>query len=61
MKTGTWKVNFKIELDGIEVDFDELPADIKAGILALVKGGTTEGGFYIPTLDDMKKSGCWHD
>ena len=60
MKKGKWKVSFKIELDGLEVDFDELPGGTQRGILALVTRGRTEGSFYITEKGDIKR-GVYRD
>ena len=43
MKTGWWKVNFDITLEGLGVDFDELSEDSKRHILALMAQGCVAG------------------
>ena len=43
MKTGLWKVNFDITLEGLGVDFDELSEDSKRHILALMAQGCVAG------------------
>lgn len=58
MKRGTWSVNFKIEMNGIEIDFNELPKGVQKGILMLVKDGHTEGCFSIAN-EKYRKAGEW--
>ena len=43
MKTGRWKVHFDVTLDGVGIDFDELPASEKRRIQRLLAFGTVAG------------------
>lgn len=43
MRTGWWKVRFDVMLDGIEIDFDELPKEEKRRIQNLLADGVVAG------------------
>ena len=49
MKTGWWKVHFDVTLDGVGIDFDELPASEKRRIQRLLGFGTVAGEVTVPT------------
>lgn len=43
MKSGWWKIQFSVTLDGIEIDFDELPVEVKRRVLRQVAQGAVAG------------------
>lgn len=43
MKRGWWKIRFDVTLDGIGIDFDELPLESKKKIQALLAQGCVAG------------------
>lgn len=43
MKRGWWKVRFDVTLDGIGIDFDELSAQSKRNIQAMLAQGCVAG------------------
>lgn len=43
MRTGWWKVRFDVMLDGIEIDFDELPKEEKHRVQKLLANGVVAG------------------
>lgn len=43
MKSGWWKIQFSVTLDGIEIDFDELPVEVKRKVLRQVAQGAVAG------------------
>lgn len=45
MKTDCWSVAFTITVDGIQVDFMELPEQSRIEILRALLAGKTEGEF----------------
>ena len=45
MKSGWWKLQFNVTVDGIEVDFDELPTEVKKKVLNQVAQGAVAGAF----------------
>ncbi len=45
MKSGWWKLQFNVTVDGIEVDFDELPTAVKKKVLNQVAQGAVAGAF----------------
>lgn len=52
MKTGWWKVHFDVTLDGVGIDFDELPASEKRRIQRLLAFGTVDGEVTVPTTGE---------
>lgn len=47
MKTGWWKIRFDVMLDGIEIDFDELPDAEKRRIQKLLAAGVVAGELQV--------------
>ena len=47
MKTGWWKIRFDVMLDGIEIDFDELPDAEKRRIQKLLASGVVAGELQV--------------
>lgn len=52
MKTGRWKVHFDVTLDGVGIDFDELPESEKRRIQRLLAFGTVAGEVTVPTTGE---------
>lgn len=52
MKTGWWKVHFDVTLDGVGIDFDELPASEKRRIQRLLAFGTVADEVTVPTTGE---------
>ena len=52
MKTGWWKVHFDVTLDGVDIDFDELPVSEKRRIQRLLAFGTVAGEVTVPTTGE---------
>lgn len=52
MKTGWWKVRFDVVLDGIDIDFDELPASEKRRIQKMLALGAVAGEVTVPTKNE---------
>lgn len=49
MKTGWWKVRFDVTLDGIGIDFDELPDTEKRRIQRMLAMGAVAGEVTVPS------------
>lgn len=47
MTTGWWKIRFDVMLDGIEIDFDELPDAEKRRIQKLLAAGAVAGELLV--------------
>ena len=47
MMTGWWKIRFDVMLDGIEIDFDELPDAEKRRIQKLLAAGVVAGELQV--------------
>lgn len=45
--TGWWKIRFDVMLDGIEIDFDELPDAEKRRIQKLLASGVVAGELQV--------------
>lgn len=45
MKSGWWKLQFSVSVDGIEIDFDELPVELKRKIMKQISQGAVAGSF----------------
>lgn len=45
MKSGWWKIEFVVTVNGIEVNFDELPTKTKQQIMKQVSQGAVAGAF----------------
>lgn len=53
MKTGWWKVRFDVTLDGIGIDFDELPASEKRRIQRMLALGAVAGEVTVPSHEPV--------
>lgn len=51
MKSGWWRLQFNVTLDGIEIDFDELPTDAKRKVLKQVSQGAVAGAIDYEDAD----------
>lgn len=49
MKTGWWKVHFDVTLEGIGIDFDELPDAEKRRIQRMLAMGAVAGEVTVPS------------
>lgn len=47
MTTGWWKIRFDVMLDGIKIDFDELPDAEKRRIQKLLAAGAVAGELLV--------------
>lgn len=54
MKTGWWKVHFDVVLDGVGIDFDELPISEKRRIQRMLELGAVAGEITVPSKEDEK-------
>lgn len=52
MKTGWWKVHFDVTLDGVGIDFNELPASEKRRIQKMLALGAVAGEVAVPTKNE---------
>ena len=52
MKTGWWKVHFDVTLDGVGIDFDELPVSEKRRIQRRLAFGTVAGEVTVPATGE---------
>ena len=56
MKAGWWKIRFDVMLDGVEIDFEELPDTEKRRIQRLLALGAVAGEVTVPSKDE---TGPW--
>lgn len=47
MKSGWWKIQFRVKLGDIEIDFDELPVEIKRKVMKQISQGAVAGALEV--------------
>ena len=47
MKTGWWKIQFQVKIGDIEVDFEELPVEVKRKVMKQISQGAVAGSIEV--------------
>ena len=43
MKNGWWRIEFRVTVDGIDIDFDELPVETRRKVMKQISQGAVAG------------------
>ncbi len=47
MKNGWWQIQFRVKVDGIEIDFEELPVEVKRDVMRKISQGAVAGALTV--------------
>lgn len=47
MKSGWWQIQFRVKLGDIEVDFEELPVEVKREVMKKISQGAVAGALEV--------------
>ncbi len=47
MKDGWWQIQFRVKVDGIEIDFEELPVEVKRKVMKQISQGAVAGSLEL--------------
>lgn len=47
MKDGWWQIQFRVKVGGIEIDFDELPVEVKRKVMKQISQGAVAGALEL--------------